>query len=271
MYREEDVNFLKEFRSIVDEYLFLGYAPAEGSSYGDNGKQEMRESLKNPEFAELRRKLNEMAPRVHSLLGEVNLHNIVSVYPAPAVGGPVRSFKLFDLVTRNGTSKRMDKHEFLDPIDQAIGALHSMEDNSVSNDDPGSPAPSINHLVFVAMPMEPTDANLEDVHNAIKEVVGEFKLDARRVDDFQTNDRITDTLLEAIRDARLVVVDLTHGKPNVYLEAGYALGRNKTPIFIARQDTVIEFDLIDYPILFFRNITELKRKLNERLTSILAG
>jgi hypothetical protein len=173
----------------------------------------VREALKGPRFSAVRRQINESSVRAHNLLAKVGINNIVQEYPAPAIGGSIRTFKLFDLITTNGTSKRMDKHEFLDPIDQAIGALSTMSREPAQTKQAGNATYSVSNLIFVAMPMDPTDAGLEDVHNSIKDVAKDFQLEARRVDDFQTNERITDTLLGAIRTARLVVVDLTLIEP----------------------------------------------------------
>ena len=90
---------------------------------------------------------------------------------------------------------------------------------------------------FVAMPMDPEDAQLEDVLDAIKEACERCGVKAERVDDPESNERITDRILESIRRAEYVIVDLTHSRANVYYEAGYAQGLGKTPIYVARQGT----------------------------------
>jgi hypothetical protein len=40
------------------------------------------------------------------------------------------------------------------------------------------------------------------------------------------------------------------------------------PIYIARKDTKPEFDIKDYPIIFFENNRELKDRLTARLRSL---
>ena len=62
--------------------------------------------------------------------------------------------------------------------------------------------------------------------------------------------------MESIRRAEYFIVDLTHSRANVYYEAGYAQGLGKTPIYVARQGTPLEFDLKDYPVIFFKNMKE---------------
>ena len=107
-----------------------------------------------------------------------------------------------------------------------------------------------------------------DVLDAIKEACDRCGLNAERVDEPESNERITDRILESIRRAEYVIVDLTSSKPNVFYEAGYAQGRGKTPVYIAREGTPLEFDLKDYPIIFFRNMTRLKNDLEQRLRGL---
>ena len=82
------------------------------------------------------------------------------------------------------------------------------------------------------------------------------------------NERITDRILESIQKAVYVIVDLTESRPNVFCEAGYAQGIGKVPIYIARNGTVLEFDLKDYPVIFFDSYRELKEKLEARLRGL---
>ncbi len=42
----------------------------------------------------------------------------------------------------------------------------------------------------------------------------------------------------------------------------------KIPIYIARQGTKLEFDLNDYPVIFFRGMEELKDTLEKRLRGL---
>lgn len=122
--------------------------------------------------------------------------------------------------------------------------------------------------VFIAMPMAGEMPEYEDVHDAIKQAALNCGLTAERVDEIQSNERITDRLLESIRKAEFVVADLTDSRPNVFYEAGYAFGIGKTPIYVARSETKLEFDLKDYPTIFFKNMRELREGLEARLRKI---
>ena len=123
---------------------------------------------------------------------------------------------------------------------------------------------------FVAMAIDPTDASLDDILDTIKSACEECGIHAKRIDEDQSNDRITDRIVDSIRTAEFVIVDLTLARPNVFFEAGFAHGLGKTPVYIAKQGTKPEFDIKDYPIIFFRNMKELKLRLNERLKGLLA-
>jgi hypothetical protein len=121
------------------------------------------------------------------------------------------------------------------------------------------------------MAIDPADASLEDVLDTIKATCDECSIRAKRIDEDQSNDRITDRIVESIRTAEFVIVDLTLARPNVFFEAGFAHGLGKTPIYIAKHGTKPEFDIKDYPIIFFRNMRDLKVGLTARLKALSAS
>jgi len=43
---------------------------------------------------------------------------------------------------------------------------------------------------------------------------------------------------------------------------------SQIPIYFARHGTMIEFDLKDYPVLFFRNLKELKDSIEKRIKGL---
>ncbi len=132
------------------------------------------------------------------------------------------------------------------------------------------PSPTVNRQAFVAMPMnEKADPGLADTLDSIKGVFGEFDLKAVRVDDVQDNTQITDKIRSLIESSQYVIADLTDNRPNVFFEAGYAEGIGKTPIYIARDDTRLEFDVKDYPVIFFNNQISLKDGIRKRLNTLL--
>jgi hypothetical protein len=128
--------------------------------------------------------------------------------------------------------------------------------------------PARSEWAFIAMPMNQDDDSLVDVLEAIKSAAARCGIVAERIDEQQSNDRISDRMLDSIRRAKYIIADLTLARPNVFFEAGYGHGLGKTPIYVARQGTRIEFDVHDYPVLFYRNLKELRDKLAERLQAI---
>ncbi len=93
-------------------------------------------------------------------------------------------------------------------------------------------------------------------------------IQAERIDEPESNERITDRILESTQKAGYVIVDLTNSRPKVFYEAGFAHGIGKIPIYIAKQGTKLEFDLKDYPVIFFKNMKQLKDALEKRLRGL---
>ena len=95
--------------------------------------------------------------------------------------------------------------------------------------------------VFIAMPMdERAKPERADVHDSLKAACQEMGLTAKRVDDVQTNNRITDTIRNLIDASEFVIADLSDSRPNVFFEAGYAEGIGKTPIYVAKNGTDLQ-------------------------------
>jgi hypothetical protein len=110
-------------------------------------------------------------------------------------------------------------------------------------------------------------------------------LEARRVDRHNAGGLLHSEIIGFIEAAEIIVADLTHERPNCYLEVGYALGcgRFTNLILTAREDhrsdseryrpggPKVHFDLSGYDILFwaadrlddFRS--ELRKRVERRL------
>lgn len=119
--REEDSKFMEKFRDIIDQYLFLGFAPAENSAFSSEGREDMHKALKDPEFQKLRRTISEMKPRIHQLFEECGVNSVY--YEFSPLNGSVSTFRVVDLITENCTFYKLDKTFFFDKIDEAIGVL----------------------------------------------------------------------------------------------------------------------------------------------------
>jgi hypothetical protein len=73
MDRTDELEFLKEFREKVDEYLFLGLAPCEGLVFTSNESKQMREARKNPRFQKLYNSIQEMVPEAERILRKYDI------------------------------------------------------------------------------------------------------------------------------------------------------------------------------------------------------
>jgi hypothetical protein len=217
----------------------------------------------------LRSLINQETTWVRREVVEAGCHHTLTIGPPPAIGGLImRNVDPFGAIFDPPYGKSLVDH-VIDMVDQTIGVLRAGPAAASAEE----PAPRVELDVqegyaFIAMPMDPDDTALVDVHDAIKEAAARCGLLAERVDEPQSNERITDRILESIRKAEYVIVDLTGSKPNVFFEAGYAHGIGKVPIYVARQDTKLEFDLKDYPVIFFRGMKELKDNLEKRLRGL---
>ena len=229
-------------------------------------KQKLGEWRKNKDGAS-REWINQNKVWVRREVIEAGCFRTLTIGPPPAVGGFVMQnvdpfMMIFDPPYLMDLTRTV-----IDMIDQTIGVIKA-----------GPTTPLTKPVViedstekgyaFIAMPIDPSNPELEDVLDSIKEATKRCGINAERVDEPQSNERITDRILESIRKAEYVIVDLTGSRPNVFYEAGYAQGIGKIPIYIARQGTHLEFDLKDYPIIFFRSMKELKDRLESRLRGL---
>ncbi len=96
------------------------------------------------------------------------------------------------------------------------------------------------NIGFVLMPLK---ANMEPIYDDhIVPVVSQMGLDCLRADKIFSNRPIVDDILDAVRNARIVVSDLTDGNPNVFYETGICHAMGKEVILIT-QDRDVPFDL----------------------------
>ena len=223
----------------------------------------------NNQNAQNRTRINQRSIWVQCEVSEAGCLQTFTVGPPPAVGGVVmQNVNAFDMIFNSPYEMSVIPH-IHDMIDKTIGVLLSRPTNFSAIHPHVDSDPDIHTgYAFIAMQIATDDPQVEDVLEAIKEAAKRCGIHAERVDEPHSNDRITDRILESIRKAEYVIVDLTSSRPNVFYEAGYAQGIKKTPIYVARKGTKLEFDLKDYPVIFFRGMTELKNKLEERLRGL---
>ena len=95
-------------------------------------------------------------------------------------------------------------------------------------------------LCFVLMPFA---AKFENVFEIVRHAVQACGLTCTRADSLTTTGQITDDIWNSIREARVLVADLTGGNPNVFYEIGVAHALNKPVILLTQQGDRVPFDL----------------------------
>lgn len=134
------------------------------------------------------------------------------------------------------------------------------------------PTPSLEPgFAFILMAMTAEDPALVDVHQAIRRACTGVGVRAERVDDVEFTGKITAKVISNIRLAEFVIADLTHERPNVYYEIGYADAIGKPLILLARTNTKVHFDIQDMRILYYRNMAELEEALQRMLRGLQGG
>lgn len=135
-------------------------------------------------------------------------------------------------------------------------------------------------LGFVIMQIG--DADLDRVYGTvIAPALEACGLAPTRVDKHNRGGLLKSEIIGLIRDADMIVADLTNERPNCYLEVGYAMGVNKFSelILTAREDHSpsrpsrepsaprIHFDLAGYDILYWRPdaLPEFRLELEKRI------
>lgn len=90
------------------------------------------------------------------------------------------------------------------------GALRLFDSPLLKAPAPGSPGGKRSHpepgYAFIAMPMDPDDHALIDVLDALKEAALRCGIRAERIDEPESNERITDRILDSIERAEHVIV-----------------------------------------------------------------
>jgi hypothetical protein len=161
--------------------------------------------------------LNQNLRAVRREVLEAGCMKTFTISPPPAVGGMVMQNVDPFYVMYDAPWGRSLNPTLFDMLDETIGVLNDPAYGIVEE---GIAKSSVSAdltekgYVFVAMPMAGGRPEYDDVRDTIVQAAEKCGLHAERIDDVQSNDRITDRLLESIRRAEYVVADLTDAKPN---------------------------------------------------------
>lgn len=104
-----------------------------------------------------------------------------------------------------------------------------------------------------------------DILNAIKRACEKAGVQAHRADEVEHSGGVTGLIRDEIRTHRFLISDVTHQRPNVYYEVGYAHGLGKEVILTAQEGTEVHFDIAGHNILFYLSSTDLEDRILKRL------
>jgi hypothetical protein len=116
--------------------------------------------------------------------------------------------------------------------------------------------------VFLIMSFQETD-DMDDYKAAVMEVCKNAGFHAVRTDSrpAANTHQIIDGIHDHIQTCGFVIADLTHERPNVYYEIGYAKGLNKKLVLTSKKDSVVHFDLHGYNRVVWTGSENLKKQL----------
>lgn len=127
----------------------------------------------------------------------------------------------------------------------------------------------ISNQVFVAMSFLP---ELKPVwENGIRPALKKARFQPYRVDAEPHIDRIDTKIITEIKNSRFLVADVTHQRPGVYFEAGYALGLGLPVFWCVRKDDLdnVHFDTRQYNHIVWENEADLAIQLELFVTAVV--
>lgn len=142
-----------------------------------------------------------------------------------------------------------------------MGRKHTFMDREFggSDYDPDDQGTFERNLVFVIMPFRGQE--MTDAYSAIKDECSKLSLHARRVDENVGSGMVIREIADLIERAEFLVCDLTHERPNVYYELGYAHGvgnEGADILLIAREGTTLHFDIAPLRVQYYHSTEHLR-------------
>lgn len=106
----------------------------------------------------------------------------------------------------------------------------------------------------------------------IKPVCEDCDFDAIRVDQLNDANSITQTILEQLDSADLVIADMTGHNPNVFYEMGYRSRTKKPMIHLKKKGELLPFDVntirtLEYDLTDLDSVDEVKNRLKKTIES----
>ncbi len=109
--------------------------------------------------------------------------------------------------------------------------------------------------------------DLKDAYATFRRICKELGYTCARTTEKNTANRILPEILDRMRRAAFVIVDLTDLRPNVFYELGYAEGFGAKVIVTAKKGTDLPFDVKDIPVIIWEGQEELGEALRDKVQS----
>jgi Restriction endonuclease len=120
---------------------------------------------------------------------------------------------------------------------------------------------------FVVMPFAP---DLDDVyHFGIRETIHTLGGACERADEIQHTGGILEKIYDSIRDASIIIAEVSFPNPNVFYEIGFAHALGKPVVLLTRDISNSPFDLRGYNHIVYKSIVELRKGLDAMLRQLL--
>lgn len=117
--------------------------------------------------------------------------------------------------------------------------------------------------IFVAMSFA---HEMDDVfHYGIQGPVNKVGMLCERADLSTFTGDVMDWVKRRIASAKLVIAELSTSNPNVYLEVGYAWGRDVPTVLLAKKDSELKFDVKSQRCILYSSIQHLEQSLTREL------
>lgn len=120
--------------------------------------------------------------------------------------------------------------------------------------------------VFVAMPF--SDDFTDTYELGIRPTVNAVGFLCERIDTSSFTGDILARIKDRIETASLVIAELTDANPNVYLEVGYAWGKDRQTLLLAKDASHLKFDVQGQRSIIYKNIVDLKKQLEQFLVGL---
>jgi hypothetical protein len=277
-------------RSIAPKYvLFLGTPPLRSFNYNE---MEIFAARAIEKIADIGLPVKTLTTTIHGtgygLDGGEALQRLVLGFHMGLLKQKIRTIEKITFLTLGKRAERLLNAalQAITTIDKAaeeVGTISPMppKDNQSSEPDtklndiksiglshPIFPIPTIvnKRHVFVALPFTEEFQNVYEF--GIYPAVRNCGFICERVDETHFTGDVLHRIKGGIEAADLVIADMTEGRPNVYLEVGYAWGRGVPVIFVAKKGERLHFDVSTHRCIFYGKFTQFAKDLEELIRGI---